>query len=37
MSGALKPQPLLDEIAARDALAQLGLEFSGLQPTIRTL
>jgi hypothetical protein len=37
MSGALKPQPLLDEIAARDALAQLGLEFSGLQPTIRTV
>src|SRR5215203_1990464 len=41
MSGALKPQPLLDEIAARDALAhqfrKLGLEFSGLQPTIRTV
>jgi hypothetical protein len=33
MSGALKPQPLLDEIAAQDALAhqfrKLGLEFSG--------
>jgi hypothetical protein len=41
MSGALKPQPLLDEIAAQDALAhqfrKLGLEFSGLQPTIRTV
>ena len=40
MSGALKPQPLLDEIAAQDALAhqfrKLGLEFSGLQP-IRTV
>jgi hypothetical protein len=41
MSGALKPQPLLDEIAAQDALAdqfrKLGLEFSGLQHTIRTV
>ena len=41
MSGALKPQPLLDEITAQDALAhqfrKLGLEFSGLQPTIRTV
>src|SRR3954449_13164038 len=41
MSGALKPRPLLDEIAAQDALAhrfrKLGLEFSGLQPTIRTV
>jgi len=41
MSGALKPQPLLDEIAAQDALAHhfrmLGLEFSGLQPTIQTV
>ena len=41
MSGVLKPQPLLDEIAAQDALAhqfrKLGLEFSGLQPTIRTV
>ena len=41
MSGALKPQPLLDETAAQDALAhqfrKLGLEFSGLQPTIRTV
>ena len=41
MSGALKPQPLLDEVAAQGALAhqfrKLGLEFSGLQPTIRTV
>jgi hypothetical protein len=40
MSGALKPQPF-DEIAAQDALAdqfqKLGLEFSSLHPTIRTV
>ena len=40
MSGALKPPPF-DDASARDALAhqfqELGLEFSSLHPTIRTV